>query len=528
MSFQEWKSRDQSINVSDKKFRENYDIINNLYEHALKNLIIILNRTHNLHEGRRFWEILLGAWLSSFINQCHIEFIKRHKILNNNIKIQSCYDYTEYNSSINNDFFRYNLSKAIKSRKSNIEIIASHYKISNKSIFKRALYKIFSFFFSLNYIINIPSKNFWVKYSNIPFLNFKNKPTLVKKYDYKERDIIRKFFINKNKKKKFTNFYINFYNILPFYLPINYLERFKILYEKYRNIRNFKKIISTHAHIVDDEFKFLLINAINKKTKIYFYQHGGGYLYIKYFLFHKFEYNCCDKFLSWGNFNHKKDKKIIPFYINRMLNFNKIQRNNKVNNNYILFFKDFFRYNFSNTEYSPNDYFRVYKNLTQKLNYFLTKNKIILRLYGDKKDLLNKDHFLNYYYKKINKLFLNDGSTTFSDQNIVEQSNKAKLLIFTYCGSACLEMISLNFPSIIYIDKKMSNIYNKEFYTEMRYFKKNNLFFDDLNQMIKFIKKTDINDWWYSKANQIVVSRFRELFCRKIDQKNFHKKLINV
>ena len=74
----------------------------------------------------------------------------------------------------------------------------------------------------------------------------------------------------------------------------------------------------------------------------------------------------------------------------------------------------------------------------------------------------------------------------------------------------------------------MSNIYNKEFYTEMRYFKKNNLFFDDLNQMIKFIKKTDINDWWYSKANQIVVSRFRELFCRKIDQKNFHKKLINV
>ena len=123
---------------------------------------------------------------------------------------------------------------------------------------------------------------------------------------------------------------------MPFYLPINYLERFKILYEKYRNIRNFKKIISTHAHIVDDEFKFLLINAINKKTKIYFYQHGGGYLYIKYFLFHKFEYNCCDKFLSWGNFNHKKDKKIIPFYINRMLNFNKIQRNNKVNNNYIV------------------------------------------------------------------------------------------------------------------------------------------------------------------------------------------------
>jgi len=530
MSFNRWKILDHRLNISDKNFSENFNIVNGLYEHSLKNLIYILNEHHNLKEERRFWEILLGAWLSSFINQCHIEFIKNNKRLNKNIniKIHSCSDYAEYNSLVNNDFFRYNLSKAIKSRKSNIEIISDDNKTCNKFGLKITLYRILSFFFSLNYIVNIPSNNFWVKFSNITFLIFKNKPTLFKEYNYQQRDNIRKFFINKFKKKKLSNFYINFYNILSFYLPISYFEKFKILNEKYSNIKNFKKIVSTHAHIVDDEFKFLLVNSISKKTKIYFYQHGGGYFFNKNFLFHKFEYNCCDKFLSWGNFNRKKNKKIMPFYINRMLNFNKIQKNGIINNNYIIFFRDFFRYNYSNTEYYPNDYFRVYKNLTQKLNYFLIKNNIIIRLYGDKIDLLNKDHFLNYYYKKIKKIFLNQGIITFSDQNIIEQSNRAKLLIFTYCGSACLEMISLNFPSIIYVDKKLHSIYNKNFYKEMVYFKKNNIFFDDLNQMIKFIKGTDINEWWYSEANQIVISRFRELFCRKIDQKNFYKKLINV
>lgn len=528
MSFNRWKTLDHRSNISDKRFSKNFNIINRLYEHSLKNLIYILNEYHNLKEERRFWEILLGAWLSSFINQCHIEFIKNHKRFNKNIKIHSCYDYKEYNNLVNNDFFRYNLSKAIKSSKSNIEVISKDKKISNKFIFKRTLYRIFSFFFSLNYLINIPSNSFWVKYSCIPFLIYKNKPTKFKKYDYEQRDNIRKLFINKFKKTKFSNFYTNFYNLLPYYLPISYLEKFKILYEKYRNIRKFKKIISTHAHIVDDEFKFFLVNSINKKTKIYFYLHSGGYLFTKYLLFNKFEHNCCDKILYWGNFNHKKNKKVIPFYINRMLTFNKKQRNDITNINYIIFFKDFFRYSFSNTEYSPNDYFRVYKDLIKKLNYFLPKNKIIIRLYGDKIDLLNKDHALNYYYKKIKKIFLNHAYITFSDQNIVEQSNRAKLLIFTYCGTACLEMISLNFPSVIYIDKKLSNYYNKEFYKEMNYFKENNIFFDELSHMIKFIRKTDINEWWYSKANQIVVSRFRELFCKKMDQKNLYKKLIDV
>ena len=79
MSFQKWKSSDQSINIIDTKFKKNFDTVNILYEHSLKNLIIVLNQIHNLKEERRFWEILLGAWLSSFINQCHIEFIKKHK-----------------------------------------------------------------------------------------------------------------------------------------------------------------------------------------------------------------------------------------------------------------------------------------------------------------------------------------------------------------------------------------------------------------------------------------------------------------
>ena len=137
MSFQKWKSSDQSINIIDTKFKKNFDTVNILYEHSLKNLIIVLNQIHNLKEERRFWEILLGAWLSSFINQCHIEFIKKHKRFNKNVKIHSCYDYAEYNSLINNDFFRYNLSKAIKSRKFNIEVIGRDKKTVNKFILKR-------------------------------------------------------------------------------------------------------------------------------------------------------------------------------------------------------------------------------------------------------------------------------------------------------------------------------------------------------------------------------------------------------
>jgi hypothetical protein len=110
-----------------------------------------------------------------------------------------------------------------------------------------------------------------------------------------------------------------------------------------------------------------------------------------------------------------------------------------------------------------------------------------------------------------------------------KQANSAKLNIFTYCGTACLELISLNFPSVIYIDKRTcNNYYTKDFYNQMLYFKKNNIFFENRDVLVKFIKKTDINQWWFSKKNQVVISKFRELFCRKINEKDLYKKLINV
>jgi putative transferase (TIGR04331 family) len=529
MSFQKWKLKDQRINIPDIKFKENFNEVNNLYEHSLKNLIYILNKIHNIQEDRRFWETLLGAWLSSFINICHSEFLKRSKILNNRVKIQSCYNYEDYNKHTYNDFFRYNLCKAIKSKDLIIKIINNKKKIFCRSFFKFNLYRIFYFFFSLNYIINIPSRNIWIKYSNLRFLILKNKSTIPNKYNYEQRKNIRNFYLNIFNKKKLSNFYINFYNILPFYLPISYLEQFRLLNEKYKNIENLKKIISTHAHIVDDEFKFLLVNARKKKTKIYFYQHGGGYLYSRYSLNQKFEYNCCDQFLFWGNFNKNKKKKLRNFYINRLLNFKKNKKNNKISNNYLIFFKDFFRYNFSTTEHIPNYFFRIYKYLIIKLNSFCHKNQIILRLYGSNIRKVNKYYNLIFYIQKLKKKFSDYGLISFSDIDMYKQANSAKLNIFTYCGTACLELISLNFPSVIYIDKRTcNNYYTKDFYNQMLYFKKNNIFFENHDVLVKFIKKTDINQWWFSKKNQVVISKFRALFCRKINEKDLYKKLINV
>jgi putative transferase (TIGR04331 family) len=528
MSFQKWKSSDQSINIIDTKFKKNFDTVNILYEHSLKNLIIVLNQIHNLKEERRFWETLLGAWLSSFVNQCHVEFIKKKTLVaNNNIKIHNYYDYEEYNRFLSNDYFRYNLSKAIRFRKLNIEIIDIKQKFFNKFSITSIIVKILNYFFSLNYIINIPSKNFWIKYSIIPFFIMKKKSVLNAKYDFQLRENIRELFFDELKKKRINIFYNNFYNILSFYLPINYLENFKILNEKYKNIRNLKKIISTHAHIVDDEFKFLLINLLKKKTKIYFYQHGGGYLCNKYSLLHNFEYNCCDKFLSWGNFN-KNEKNIFSFYINKLLDSEEKKKNDLKDKNYIIFFKDFFRHNFSSTDYHPNYYLKIYKKFVDNLCQAKNINEIIVRLYGGKNLLKNKDNSLNFYYKKIKRLFLNDVKITYSDKDIIQQSNAANLRIFTYFGTACLEMISLNFPSIIYIDKKFCNIYNEDFYKEMLYFKENNLFFDNQKLMIEFISKIDVKNWWYSRDNQVVIYRFKKLFCRRIDSQTLYKKLINV
>jgi hypothetical protein len=196
--------------------------------------------------------------------------------------------------------------------------------------------------------------------------------------------------------------------------------------------------------------------------------------------------------------------------------------------NYIIFFKDFFRHNFSSTDYHPNYYLKIYKKFVDNLCQAKNINEIIVRLYGGKNLLKNKDNSLNFYYKKIKRLFLNDVKITYSDKDIIQQSNAANLRIFTYFGTACLEMISLNFPSIIYIDKKFCNIYNEDFYKEMLYFKENNLFFDNQKLMIEFISKIDVKNWWYSRDNQVVIYRFKKLFCRRIDSQTLYKKLINV
>ncbi len=526
--------------INKKIFSKDFNFLIKIYEKYLAILSKELNKYHKKNYSLRFWRILIGPWLSTFV---HIYFdrwqnikstIKKNKIdkcifLNLDMNLFIPYDHKNFIYLSQNDLWNQFLYQKI------IKIFLKKNKIQYKGILNQDINKelknsILNKFYKKNYKTDLKNKIMksfnYVNQKNYKFflyntyLGFKNELKLSLKT--KQLPI---FYIKENKstKKKFDTkirlrlsrlgskknlFEKHLIELLGSIFPKIFLENYSDLktFSKITNIpQNPKVIFTSNSLWYDTKISYHVANLIEKKkSKLIQGQHGGAMGLVKHHWPEMHEIQISDHFLSWG-WDKRKNKKIKKFFILKNL-----QKYNKKRENLLIPLKPRKRYFHSLESSSGIESYRLY---IKNINLFLTKlnkqviNKTILRLPFNSLDVKDIDFYSN----------LNGKYKFHSKDNFNEACEKSKLIIHASNSTPLLETLSANIPTILILDKHQHPLRSEcKKYFEL--LNENNIIFYKTDLAANFVNKVwsnDIENWWNKTKTQKAVKLFTEKFARK-------------
>jgi hypothetical protein len=512
------------LKYSKKEIQLNYDYLISLNERVLNQLSKTLNRIHSKNEPIEYWRILIGPWVKNFLQVTYDRWNLISKV-SNKFKHVSYHEYVDnYNDGISketNDFTFFSshdiwnsilISKILKynSKFFNLGKIKLRYNSNDTykstsikiNIIKKLLFNTLGVFKSFSKIILYNTylgltneMKIYLCIKQFPYFNFiqglSKKDNIIKA----KRNIILNIKANNNFEKFLEKTIID-------YIPKCFVESLND-YEK-KSLKIFpsraKICISSVAQHGDELFKFFIANNI-RNLHFIILQHGIMGLYL-------FDYNVytevknADFFLSWGwkNIN----KKIIPFYFSKKL-IPKKKNNRKI----LIILYSFTRHSVRTKPSLLQD------NNFQLMNDQLELIKSVLSVNEDIKNhvIVRLPHLtiMREYYKIIiNKNFPN---LKFDEASTNDSFNNSKLVITTFMGTAFLESIYLNIPTIG-VWRKGDVLFNNYAEKEIKQLQKNQIIIDNLKDVKNVISNIymEPSKWWNKKEN--IVNSFKNKFCK--------------
>ena len=516
-------------------------LCNKNFEKILNELYPILNKIHKINWGKRSWRVLIGPWLHRYIciltNRYFIlKKIKKNnnsffnKLILRNSIIPLSKNLNHFTDLSMQDNYNYKLlsllSKKIKNKKIDIKI---EDKLKSKNKICEIRNKIFGFLLKILNILLCGKKNIFLyktyfgnfkvilhlilKLKQFPILypSFLEKGFSNEKISMEKRNKLKNLK-SKNEIEKILN------ELIYIFIPKFYLEDFN------NNLLSAKKIYPNKANVVltavgiwkDTLFKIWLSEKLNNKTKLICRQHGGNYGQNELIFEEKHEIKVSDYFFSWGWVN--KNKKVLPCFgiIEPKLRkfekkFKKILLVTQTPHKFLYFD------NGTMDNYKSKNYINFLDVFFEKIQHKI-KNKIYLRFKNLNSNSPKKKidvHFKNLLTKKYKNLHISN------IKNFYQDIENKKLVIFTYNGTAFLNSLKANVPSIILFNKNYIYLKksSKKIYFEM---KKNHIFFDDPIRASNFINQNlnNIDEWWESKKVRNTISNYLDLYNKKYNGLN--------
>ncbi len=288
-----------------------------------------------------------------------------------------------------------------------------------------------------------------------------------------------------------------YFKLLKYFIPLDQCENFNFFINLVNKLKIEPDYIFSYSSGRYNSFASY-INAISseKKTKIYGFQHGGGYFMHDNDPYLETELQNSDLYFSFGY----KDKNIIPFS-----NFK--YRESKLKNNSILFITtDIMRgFNkiFEALEGSNfHHYFDFQKTFYLKLNKKI-KKILKIKMYNHSFDNANnleifKKNSILYNYKL--------------DDNLIDEH---KLFIIDANQTVFLKILSKNLPFIILWNKSLYFV-NEEFNYYLQKLKTLNIFFEDPNEAANYLNINYENhiELWYSTKVQVVIKEMINKYAK--------------
>ena len=529
-----WDNRD--------KFEKDYYYLIDFYEKVLKNISIKMNSIHQVNLSHRYWRILLGPWLSLFIQSVFDRWemiqvaINSNEKLESNIMFNSELSWTPNNYSdfkklvIESDGWNnFIYSKIIESNREKIYINKldsnnlSRRKVnSNKNNFKLFLFSLYQSIVNFvnpnkssliisSYLNKIDDSALSFRLSQFPlFINVQRTEQSSPKIDQ------RKWELDIDTSSSFEKFILS---IIPNQIPSCYLEGYKSLDKKMYKLnwpKYPKSIFTSNAMIEDELFKHYA--GIHSKSKLIIGQHGGSYGISKINFSEYHELSIADKYISWGWTKKSFENKI--FSIGQISS--KFERKSKsVKTKLLIVTASLPRYSYTMQSMTISSqwlkYFNNQLNLIQELNSSIVKETTV-RLYRHDYgwDQINrwKDKFPNIDYdngfSKIEELYFN-----------------TKIFVATYNATTYLETFRLNIPTVLYWDpdywENRESV--KPLFEELKRVK---VFHNSAESAAKHINEIwdNVEEWWKSPEVIEAIDKFNKSL--NIDNKNLVSDLARI
>ena len=529
-----WDDRQKLIN--------DYEYLQSLYEKILFDLANKLNQVNSTNYSLRYWRIVVGPWLGSFIQILFDRWYMLKHVIDKE-KISKCYiiqrdpmsvisndmDHfidlftdDDWNEAIYGQLLQLNwgdtvnikkikkktLTKKIKNNRSLslVDIFKKNIKKYLILLFNRLLPKDNGYFFISTYL---PLKELLkLQISLGQFPKFWISPAV----PTKKPNIQQRQWWFSNSVLKDCSFETILRQLIPLHIPTAYIEGFKDI-ERLTCIINWPKnptaIFTSVDYYSNDVFKIWSAKKTQLGTMLVIGQHGGHFGMTPFSFHENHQIEIADKWLSWG-WSDKKRPKIIP--IGNFKNFGKkFEYDPKGGALMVLMSIPRYSYYLYAAPISgqlldyQEDQQKFLKNLPLEL-----RQQVLIRLnsidYGwDQR---------NYWEDSVVKPQID-----FGRQNIKKLIKQCRICISTYNSTTLLDSLMLNVPTIIFWNPKNWEL-KEEAKLYFNLLKSVGIFHDTpegaAQQMINIWNNIDY--WWRSKEVQDARKKFCNQYSKDIDK----------
>jgi len=454
-----------------KKLRVDYSHLLALYDLLLPILAIKLNELHRKTYTQRFWEIVVGHWLLTFINVAFDRW--------------SMIDDAIVNHSINEVLFDVNLETMLASNSTaaflsdsisdewnslllldiaqcrNLDIRVNRVEKSVIAMPKpvrglltqplrrfvltvsRSLQRNNSVLIGPGYMPLRIYLKMMFRLKQLPFFYFEEKLP-----SYIIQDNLRSWTLESGHEGIFENFLVH---AIPRYIPRSIIEgHCEIDIKSQKLPTKPHAIVSFGEHYRSDIFKFWAAHNVEMGTRFFVVQHGGGFDTSDWHLLQDVDHRICDRWVGWG-----MGTRSLPYVgaFNTLLSGSKNLKRGATLEGILLIelgnAPEWFHTNLSaplggqwHRHNSNNS--KMVASLPESI-----RSQTIVRLYSQDFGVLQVKRWIGVLPSDQ----VNDGSGS-----IWLLRRKARLIVSTYNATTYLETFSANLPTLLYWDPTLWEI----------------------------------------------------------------------
>lgn len=521
-----YKTQTQEYHWNDRlKLLNDFNLLNRIYEKKLVKITEELNNYHKLDKSLRYWRILIGPWLQTFIQIIYdryytiklssgINKIKKTKIIHRENEQIIPLDMDDFNGMHIDDDWNEWIYGLLIEKFTNIEITKvkgnyskkgekrKNYKEELKNIVSGSLQLISDdrdIFVIKDYLPKNERVKLQLMLRQIPKIWGKKKLSIV--YNNK-----RDFNFDCGEANEFEKMLDD---LIAMQIPRSYVEGYNNYIEDTEK-SNWPgkpiKIFTSNSHYSDDYFKCWAAEKVEKNSKLIIGQHGGGYGLSEINSIEDHEVKISDAWLSWG-WSDANRKNIIPVGNLKMINQ---KRSYQQEGGCLISISTCSRYSgliysgiiSSQMEKYFNDQYVFINNLPDVI-----KNKTTVRLYESD----HKNNQKQRFHDQFQKINIDDGK-----KNIWKLIKKSRVHICTYNSTGFLESLHCNIPTILFYDPKYGEIRDDGIEYIQMLLRCGILHFCPISAANKLAEVWDaIPDWWSSNDVELA----KKLFCSRYSKR---------